>query len=305
LRAFLVPTSKQNFNMLNKPKITQTSRSVLTIRFDEIATGWEYWVLLLSDNHHDSRYCRRDLEKKHLDMVKERDGLAIFFGDTFDAMQGKFDPRRSLEDVRPEDSSADYFNKIVEHAVEDYLPYASNIALFAKGNHETAVLDKTNTDLISNLVYRMNSENSNKDHRIFAGHYGGWVRFMFNAHKTKRNSLRLKYNHGNGGVAPVTRGVIQTNRQAVFLPDADIVVNGHNHQGWVLPIARERLTNAGKVQKDLCWFVWVPGYHDGYGDGSSGYAVQKNTGPTPHGSVWLKFYFEGRSVKVQPIPEFE
>ena len=115
----------------------------------------------------------------------------------------------------------------------------------------------------------------------------------------------MKYNHGAGGSAPVTRGVIKTNRQAVFLPDADIVVYGHNHQAYSLPIARERLTSSGKVKTDMCWFLRVPGYKDEWKDGAEGYAVEKNTGPTTNGAMWLRFYLDGNNVKVQPIPELE
>jgi len=291
--------------MPNKPKIDQSSRNVLTLRFDEIAAGWEYWLLLMSDNHHDSKYCRRKLEKRHMEMARERGGHILLLGDVFDAMQGKFDPRRSLSEVRPEDASADYFNKIVEHAADDYAEFADSIAMISKGNHETAVLDKTNTDLISNLVYRLNQEHVTNDHRIYAGYYGGWVRLMFTFNKTKRASFRLKYNHGQGGAAPVTRGVIATNRQAVFLPDADIVVNGHNHQGYIMPIARERMTTSGRVKKDLCWFVRIPGYQDAYRDGAEGYVVEKNSGPTPNGSVWLRFACEGDTITMKPIPEFD
>lgn len=259
----------------------------------------------MSDNHHDSKYCRRELERKHMQAAKDRGGLIMMFGDIFDAMQGKFDPRRSLDSVRPEDARADYFDSIVEHAVEDYAEFADHIVLISKGNHETAVLDKTNTDLTSNLVYKLNAEHVSDDNRIYTGGYGGWIRFMFTANKTRRSGLQVKYHHGNGGAAPVTRGVIQTNRQAVFLPDADVVVNGHNHQGYILPIARERLTRSGKVEKDLCWFVRIPGYQDAYADGAAGYVVEKNSGPTPNGAVWLKLYLDGEKVKCQPQPEFE
>lgn len=262
--------------------------------------------MCMSDNHHDSPHCWRELEKKHLDMAKERDALIFFNGDLFDAMQGKMDPRRSLENVRPEDAGQDYYDRIVKHAAEDYGPYADNIALIAKGNHETAVLDKTNTDLVSNLVYRLNQEHATDGHVIYSGFYGGWVRFMFRYNTTKRASKAMKYNHGGGGSAPVTRGVIKTNRQAVYLPDADIVWNGHNHQAYTVPIARERLTQAGRVKRDLCWFIRTPGYKDEYADGAEGYAVERSdAGPMTNGSIWLRFYLDAHTIRVKPIPEIE
>jgi len=289
--------------MPKKPEIKQESRNVITLRFDEIAAGWEYWVLLMSDNHHDSPYCRRKLERRHLEMARDRGGLVMIFGDVFDVMQGKFDPRRSLDDVRPEDKVSNYLDSIVDHASQDYGEFADNIALISKGNHESTVLDKTNTCLISRLVDKLNHATTN-GHHVYTGGYGGWVKFMFTSNGTRRNSYSMKYHHGSGGGAPVTRGVIHTNRQSVFLPDADIVVNGHNHQAYVLPIARERLTRHNKVITDLCWHIRTPGYKNEWGDGSGGYAVEKNQGPTPTGAVWLKFYYDD-IVKVKPIPEIE
>jgi len=291
--------------MPKKPSIKQNSRNVITLRFDEISAGWEYWLLMVSDAHHDSTHCNRKLERRHLEMAKARDGLIFHAGDTFDAMQGKFDPKRSLSDVRPEDACKDYYNKIVDHAVEDYADFADHFVLFGKGNHETAVLDKTSQCLISSLVKDLNKHVTDPNHCIYTGGYGGWIRLMFTANKTNRSSMRVKYHHGSGGPAPVTRGAIQTNRQAVFLPDADVVWNGHNHQGYIMPIARERLTTNGKVKRDLCWFIRTPGYQDAYDDGYEGYVVEKNAGTTPNGAVWLRLYYENDLVKVKPIPEME
>lgn len=294
--------------MPKQPTIEQNSRNVLTVRYDGIQAGWEAWVLLMSDNHHDSPHCRRDLEAKHLQDAKDRGALIMFNGDTFDAMQSKMDPRRSLDDVRPEDKGKDYFNRIVKHAAEDYGPYAEQIAMIGKGNHEMTVLDKTNTCLITSLVDKLNDglRIGGSKHRVSIGFYGGWVRFMFKYNTTKRSSVRMKYNHGSGGAAPVTRGAIQTNRQAVFLPDADVVWNGHNHQGYIIPIARERLSDRGFVKRDLCWFLRTPGYNDGYGDGAEGYAVERSgSGPMPTGSIWLKFDLDGNRIRCRPIPEIE
>ena len=288
-----------------KAKLELNSRNVITVRYDDVVADWEAWVLLRSDVHHDSPDCNRKLEKKHLDLAKERDAYIFDFGDTFDAMQGKFDPRRNLDDVRPEDKTQNYYGSIVEHAAEDYTPYVENFAMFGFGNHETAVLNKANTCLINSLVTLMN-KGAKEEHRVFVGGYGGWVRFMFLISGTRRVSMRMRYHHGNGGNAPVTRGVIGTNRQAVFLPDADIVVNGHNHQAYIVPIARERLNHNARVTKDLCWFVRVPGYKNEWGDGAEGWIVEKNGGPTPNGAVWLHFTYQKQAgVLCSPILDIE
>jgi len=281
-------------------KIERTTRNVLTVRFDDIAVGWTQWVLLRSDAHHDHKHCDRGLEKKHLEAVVERDGLWCDFGDLFDACQGKFDPRRSYDNIRPEDLREDYFDRIVTHAAEFYAPYADRCLLLAMGNHETATLKHASTHLTSNLAYKLNHEAlGDNGHRINVGAYGGWIRFMFKIQKTKVQTVRLKYFHGAGNTAPVTRGVIETSRQSVFVPDADVCVNGHNHQVYVVPIARERLNRSGRVETDLLWHGRIPGYLDDYQDGSGGWAVEKGHPPTPRGALWLRFECKAGRIEYQ------
>jgi len=214
-------------------------------------------------------------------------------------MQGKYDPRSNMDDIRPEDKGALYLDLIVDHAAEVYAPYADLFKLIGLGNHETKIAERHGTNLISNLVHRLN-----KDHggHCFVGGYGGWVRFAFRIHKTVKCSRLLKYYHGSGGGGPVTRGVIQTNRQAVYLPDADIVVNGHTHDAYHVPIARERLTQRNNVTTDIVHFIRTPTYKDDYRKGADGWHVITGKPPKPKGCAWLHFVFDGdKGIETQVI----
>jgi hypothetical protein len=113
--------------------------------------------------------------------------------------------------------------------------------------------------------------------------------------------VRIKYHHGAGGGGPVTRGTIQTNRQAVYLPDAEICVNGHTHDSWILPIARERLSERGKVSRDLIWFVRTPGYKDEYADGSKGYHVERWAPPKPLGACWVRLFYRDGGIGIDAV----
>ncbi len=272
---------------MNKYTTEVLSPAVLAVRFKGIKAGWEQWILLSADRHHDSIYCNRQLEREHLELAKERGALICDFGDMFCAMQGKFDPRSSQDDIRLEDVGEDYLDLIVKHAAENYKPYAKNFLVIGSGNHESNVRKRHGTDLISNLVEKLNDKYNGKVH---VGGYGGWISFRFTLHKSSRTSRNLKYFHGSGGGGPVTRGTIQTNRMAVFLPDADIIATGHTHDAWVLPIARERLTQSGKVKQDLQWHARIPGYKNEYADGSGGWWVETGKPTKPIGAVWLRFY---------------
>jgi hypothetical protein len=277
--------------------------AVASIWFD-VKIGWEQWLLLRSDVHHDSILCNRDYQLQHLQEAKQRDALIIDAGDLFDAMQGRFDPRRNMDELRPEYRREDYFDFVSDDTAAYLEEYAENIILLCMGNHETKVLKNANTNLTDRLVYKLNTMNGTN---IKVGGYGGWVRFMFNMSDGKstgpRKSWRLKYFHGAGGEAPVTRGVIQTARQAVYLPDANVVLNGHNHHQYVIPIARERLSNKGKHYSDIQYHVRTPGYKQDYGDGTKGWNVERGGVPKPIGAVWMILKCVGKNrIEAEFLP---
>lgn len=265
-------------------KVEIKSNAVISVKFDDWAVGDHQWIMLSGDRHFDSIKCNRKLMKHDLDLAKERNALIIDIGDFFDAMQGRYDPRRSYDELRPEYKTSTYLDDIVSDAAKFLKPYASNFLMIGRGNHDQTVLKNNGTDIVSNLVYKLNSENSTN---IIAGHYGGWIRMTFqvNGSRTSRN---IKYHHGAGGDAPVTKGTIQTARQAVYLPDADIIVNGHSHNTYILPLARERISDTGVQYKDVAWYVRVPSYADGYGDGTTGWENERWMSPKSTGCVWLK-----------------
>ena len=277
--------------------------SIFIVEFKDISAGWEQYVLLRSDTHHDSLYCNREVEKKHLDMALERNAPIIDGGDLLDAMQGKFDPRRNYDDVRPEYLGADYYDRIVKDAVKFYAPYANNLIILGRGNHEYGVLRNANTDVTSNLAYGLNLEHVTDGHVYPAG-YGAWVRFSFTMRKTVKQKIDMRNFHGKSVSAPVTKGAIQNMRQAVYLRDMDVVWNGHNHEGYIMYQRTIGLNRQCNIEKKIMWFVRTPGYKDGWGDGIKGFDVEK-TSPKTLGAAWLHFQYDGRKVKVTPIPEIE
>jgi predicted phosphodiesterase len=279
---------------------TEIRNNVLIVRIDGIRAGWEQDILLVSDQHHDSPFCDRKLEKQHLEEAKEKDAMIFFGGDTFDAMQGKKDPRASYDQLDPELKTDKCFDALVDFNAKFYAPYAQQIVLLGKGNHESSVLKHHNIDLIDRLAYKLNAETQSNIH---SGGYGGWVRFLFTMDTTKKFSLNMKYYHGSGGDAPVTRGVIQTARQAVYLPDADVVWQGHNHNEYALPIQRERMSSRGELYMDSQWHIRTPGYKAEYGDGSSGWAVESGMPPKPLGCVWLKLYRDKDKIRIKAIQD--
>jgi len=247
---------------------------------------WEQWALLRSDVHHDSIHCNIKLEIKHLNQAVERGAMIFDFGDTFDVMQGRKDPRRDPDEINPLFNKKEYYTLVKKHLIKFYKPYKDNIALIATGNHENSVLKHSGIDLTGELADALGCA---------AGKWGGWVRFMFNQGKGHNYGINLRYMHSGpgGGSSPVTRGVISTNRISAWLTDADIVYTGHDHNEWILPIPREGLNRQGRPIRRETLFVKGPGYKDGWGEGKEGFEVECSGGPKPMGSIWLRFYYDG------------
>jgi len=244
-------------------KISQ-SGDVVNVEFHDVTPDWRQDILLRSDAHHDSLLCDREAELEDLNEAKRRNALIIDAGDIFDLMQGRFDARKSYDEIRPEFLSDRYYDLAINDAINFYKPYAENFIVIARGNHDSSVIKNAGTDPVDRLVTAINGETGN----ICRGQAGGWVRFMFfnpavDDKKPRRKcTLNLAYHHsgGSGSESPVTKGVIQTNRQSGVYPDANVILNGHTHTAYWLPVPRHRLTERGEQYQDIQHFVRTPGY---------------------------------------------
>lgn len=284
-----------------KWKSKRISNSVIKISMDHVRPGVDQWFLLKSDDHWDNPKCRRDLLKKHLDQAVERKAGIIGGGDLFCAMQGKYDKRSSKDDVRPEHQNGRYLDSLVDTAIDWYAPYAKNMICEGRGNHETAIIKNHETDLTDRLCSGLRSKTGQPVEDMG---YGYWVRFQFRIRQQTKSFL-MKVFHGSGGGGPVTKGVIQTNRRAVYLPDADIVMTGHVHEAWTVCLRRERVSQSNVLRHDSQWHICTPSYKEEYVDGSRGWHVERGAPPKPLGAYWLRFYWEDPSFKYELIPAVE
>lgn len=284
--------------------VEHPSANVHVVRMDAASVGWEQWVLLSGDRHHDNPHSDHQLEKQHLDEAVRRNAMVIDVGDLFCAMGGKADPRLAKHGVvRPEHAMAnDYFDSLVRHAADFYVPYADRFVVIARGNHEQSVLKRQETDLTTRLCERMSTM---AGHHVQAGGYGGWVHFVCE-NRGRRCPMTLKYFHGSGGGGLMSFDTLRVRRQASYLPDADVIVCGHVHEQWWLQIGRERLvTTSGqyRVELDSQHHVRTGTYKDEYGAGEGGFHIERGGPPKPIGAVWMRLSLSGRKSK-SIKPEF-
>lgn len=268
--------------------IDQPDNQVVRVKVEIPTTtkGWEFWVLLRSDAHHDNPACNRSLEKKHLEQVKERKGIWIDNGDLFCAMQGKQDKRSSKSALDMIHKGSNYLDLLVEEAAEFYAPYAQNCALIGQGNHESSILSRYETDITERLCQTLHTKTG---HKVINGGYTTWVKFDFQCHN-KRGSALLWRMHGYGGGGPVTMDMIQKNRQESYAGQADIMFSGHTHDQWTANNPVLYVSPNGHLSQRKRTYIKCPTYKDEYKDGRGGWHVETGKPPKIVGAYWLRFY---------------
>lgn len=258
-------------------------------------------IMLASDIHFDSSICDLKRFTGHLKQANEEGSPVLIAGDFFDAMQGHDDPRRSPEELKAEYKVSHYFDAIVLDASK-YLRQFENVPLwiFGMGNHESSVVRKMNTDLLERLAYDMRLHKQNAE----SAGYWGYLRVMFSYAKGNEKASKMIYwHHDVSSGAPVTKGVIQVNRQGVYLHDVDIVLNGHNHHAYWMPLQVERVNQKTmEPHTETVHYFRTPGYKMSPGESKSvmGFGPERHRAPTPKGCVFADFnYSKGQGIEIE------
>jgi predicted phosphodiesterase len=250
------------------------------VRIIKEGLGWLQDFLLLSDVHFDSTHCDRKLLKALLDEAVERGAPIVIFGDWYDAMQGREDPRRNKDELGEEYKTGQYLDWLVMESFYFLEPYKEHIVLIAEGNHDSAIRRKLETDLIWRLARELG---------VMHMGYSGFMLFLFSHPKgNHRCRKELFYHHGSGGGGEVTKGTMRAQRQAAWAT-ADIYVGGHIHEAWRMNQRRLLLTNNGKPIITDMLHVCIPALKDEF-NLRGGYHVEKGRPPKPIGAFWLRFY---------------
>lgn len=246
-------------------------------------------IALLSDIHWDNPKCDRELLKRHLDFCKKQSIPVTINGDFFCLMQGRGDNRRNKSDVRPEHNNGRYLDSIVETAVEWWTPYADILTVIGYGNHETSVIKYQETDLLQRFVDLLNLKCGSKVH---TGGYGGWILINQKFYSNVCMTTKLKYFHGSGGGGVVTKGAINQTRALEMYEDFDVFAMGHIHENSARNDVREFINFHSKLgfsvgQKQI-HLTLTGTYKEEYGDGASGWHIERGAPAKPLGGRILK-----------------
>jgi len=263
-------------------KLQELNRNVHRLEFDfDYKDLNQHKILIMSDVHWDNPHCDRSLLKKHMDYALANKIPVFINGDFFCLMQGKYDPRKRKNNIRPEHNKENYLDAVISDAVDWWSPYKDVLTVIGYGNHETSILSHQETDPLQRFVDLFNYTNQSK---IYTGGYGGWFVLKYNYTKGDFGyTYKIKYFHGSGGGGPVTKGTIQNNRIMTSVSGADCFVLGHVHELYQMYYTVETLNVRNNVELKNILHLRAGTYKEEYGDGYMDYHIERGRPPKPLG----------------------
>ena len=218
---------------------------------------WDYsyykncTIRFLSDLHLDSPYTDLKKLKKLFDDAQKNQYKIVIIGDLLDVMGGKYDRRTTKGDIKPEHNTDNYINSVCESAADFLAPYIDDILLITAGNHEREIDKRMECYLLEFIDLYLHKKTGKSIN--WTQDYAGYIRL----HGKRKNAgescpTTIFYNHGKDGNATMSFGVLNVKRNAAVI-DADIIVMGHIHKNFSLPLNRLYLSNRGiiKVKEQL------------------------------------------------------
>jgi hypothetical protein len=211
-------------------------------------------------------------------------------------MQGKYDPRRSKADIRPEHNKVNYIDAVIEDCVNYFKPYAKLLTVIGYGNHETAIIKNLETDPLQRFVDLLNHTCNTQ---VYTGGYGGWL--VINVKKKLGTAkVNVKYYHGSGGGGLVTKGAINLTRALEMIEGMDVFTMGHIHENSARNDVREVVEfhsmSGHRVRHQNIHLMLTGTYKDEYEDGFGGYHIEKGRPIKPIGGRLLNI-FTNRETK--------
>jgi hypothetical protein len=205
-------------------------------------------------------------------------------------MQGKGDPRKSKDDIRPEHNKGNYLQAVVEDAVEWFSPYKDNLLLIGYGNHETQIIKHMEFDPLHMFQSIYNYKNQSNLH---IGGYGGTLKVLGEIRSGLHRAFVIHYYHGSGGGGPVTKGVIQDQRIMSFVEGYDMTWQGHVHELYHhVNMVQYFNRTQDIIQQRRVHQVRTSTYKEEYSSGEGGFHVEKGRSPKPLGGYWLNLQQE-------------
>ena len=255
-------------------------------------------VASMPDAHWDNPKCDRALLKEHLEYAKKKEALIVLPGDTFCLMQGKYDPRGTKSDIRPEHNKSNYLDVVVNDGANYFKPYSENM-IIGQGNHESSILKRQETNILDRFAGAMGGN-------IPVMGYQFWVVLRIFFSGGQRAVQRMFFHHGYGGGGPVTRGAINHSRFLMQVEGADVISNGHIHEKTTGEVMVQYFDGSPRGQKAMARSVIImqsSTYKQEFTP--EGFHTERGRPPKPLGGTFITFHCsrsenDGAEVVKQP-----
>ena len=263
--------------------LLRKSRTVHTVDVNLPKRGASDNFLFISDIHYDSVKCDRSLLHRHLEEAQNLGAGVFIFGDLFDLMQGRFDPRGNYSELRPEYAKCTYIDEVIQDVGEKLSKYADVIKFISKGNHETNIEKRMMVSPIDRVAQIINTAGGH----VEVGGYAGWLVVQPHRNGSGRRRFNVHYHHGYGGGAKRSKGILGADIDQKDFPDADFILRGHDHQKWHLPVTIDRLNHHFRLEQRTVHHLRMGSYKK-LGDRYAGWATEKNFATPRLGGWWAR-----------------
>jgi len=200
----------------------------------------EWFFFLASDLHIGHIRFDRELFDKQFREAKEMGAKILINGDLFDAITPS--DRKRYHPSGDKYKIDAHLNAAIDEAYKLLKPYAEDILLIGHGNHEASTVRWSGIDPIQMLARDFGREGT----YIRLGGYTGFARLVFTDKGSRSRTYDIYYNHGQGGSAEVTKGMIGLQRRNNII--ANVVWLGHSHTAVVTQMdALQGVSSANKL----------------------------------------------------------
>lgn len=202
-----------------------------TVTFDT-SKGRTRYLFLCSDLHLDASDFDEKAFKRDFDAAAKIGARISINGDVADAILPR-DMKRFHPAVYEKSGRDGVLNEISEMTFEHLRPYVDLFDVISPGNHEDAVIKHHHYDILRSVITLLNRERDASLQPIHQGDYRGFQRYKLTisgggADGTTRQWTIFRH-HGQGGAAPVTKGMIDFNRLRQLAEGVDLYWIGHKH----------------------------------------------------------------------------
>jgi hypothetical protein len=263
--------------------LQRKARTVHAVDCDLVKRKASKHFLFISDVHFDAMKCDRAMLFRHLDEARELNAGVFIFGDLFDLMQGKWDPRGNYSELRPEYKSCVYVDEVIQDVGEHLAKYADVIKVISKGNHETNIEKRMMVSPIDRVAQIINANGGH----VEVGGYAGWLVVQTHRGGSARRRYNINYHHGYGGGAKRSKGILGADIDQKDFPDADFILRGPDHQKWHLPVTIDRITQSMKLEQRTVHHLRLGSYKK-LGDRFAGWATERNFATPRLGGWWAR-----------------